>query len=831
MRTSALYILFLFCSLSASAQYNSIRNKTWTFGGGAGLDFTTGAPVAITSSISASEGCAMVSDNAGILQFYTDGDVVFNRLGAIMPSGSALTTNFATSTSQGALIVPVLGSSTLYYIFSVESYLSGSSYCRLLRATVDMSLAGGLGAVTSFGLVMDSLLTEKMIAIPGDNCNIWLMVHKRDFPTFLAYNITSAGVSTTPVVSNVGTFVIPESYAVGMMKSSPDRTKIVAQAYDLGFGTGSLTNPGTELYDFSPLTGIVSNCRVLDSLHTGYGAEFSPDNTKLYTNEVSILSSDIIQYDVTLGSAAAIRASRNSVANVLSSVFTELKLAPNDKIYLNAFSSASTFGTLDCIANPNQPGAACNYTPSAVALAPGTSMMFGLPNVFYAGSDTIKTRYDTSVCLAAGASITIHSYHTAPTYTWSTGATSSTISIPGTGTYWVLSGTGCNTYIDTIRVLPIVPDTVRVRHDSTLCSSTGGITISSPALYTDFIWSTGATTSSINITTSGLYWVKNYDACNNIRLDTFMVIFDNPDTLYNSSNACMNNAGMVVLNASPGATSYLWFDGSTGSSYTATAMGTYWVRGTSQCDLVVDTFRVYNDDISFTLGNDTTICVGYMLQSPLTGPEFSYLWQNGDISAAVNTDHSGMYALTITKHGCSYSDTVNITIDHFSQNIPDTFICKGEVINVTVAATPPPGGHVMWNDGDTNSIKTFTDSGDHWVFVSRNGCEILDTVRINTGFCNCWFAVPDAFTPNNDGTNDRLKPLMENGCTISGYEFLIFNRWGQEVYRSDFFNKTGWDGTFNGVPCEMGVYMYALQFFIGVKNIPVSKGGNITLIR
>jgi gliding motility-associated-like protein len=88
--------------------------------------------------------------------------------------------------------------------------------------------------------------------------------------------------------------------------------------------------------------------------------------------------------------------------------------------------------------------------------------------------------------------------------------------------------------------------------------------------------------------------------------------------------------------------------------------------------------------------------------------------------------------------------------------------------------------------------------------------------------------IPTGFTPNGDGLNDDFRPLG-SGEYASEYQMTIFNRWGQEVFRSvDPLN--GWDGRYKGQEALTGVYAY----FITYKNIYNESKllkGNVTLTR
>jgi gliding motility-associated-like protein len=86
-------------------------------------------------------------------------------------------------------------------------------------------------------------------------------------------------------------------------------------------------------------------------------------------------------------------------------------------------------------------------------------------------------------------------------------------------------------------------------------------------------------------------------------------------------------------------------------------------------------------------------------------------------------------------------------------------------------------------------------------------------------------AVPTAFSPNNDSNNDILYVLG----SVDQLDFTIYNRWGQQVFRSTDRSK-GWDGTFNGSPLNAGVFAYRLSG-ITPDGKQVVRKGNITLVR
>ena len=107
------------------------------------------------------------------------------------------------------------------------------------------------------------------------------------------------------------------------------------------------------------------------------------------------------------------------------------------------------------------------------------------------------------------------------------------------------------------------------------------------------------------------------------------------------------------------------------------------------------------------------------------------------------------------------------------------------------------------------------------------GCSDSVT-KILTVLDFCIIDVPNAFTPNNDGLNDKFGP--HNALKADNYEFKVYNRWGQLVFRSTNW-KDRWDGTIKGIPQESGVFVWMLSYTHRDTKQTVFKKGTVTLIR
>lgn len=164
--------------------------------------------------------------------------------------------------------------------------------------------------------------------------------------------------------------------------------------------------------------------------------------------------------------------------------------------------------------------------------------------------------------------------------------------------------------------------------------------------------------------------------------------------------------------------------------------------------------------------------------------------------------------------GCKDTVFRKILVDPFKPNIgKDTTIVKGEKIFFPLSG----GSNTAWSPGTylsdsnyNNPVGTFVDTGTFlYTVVARSeqtGCLGRDSIIIRV-LNNGYLAVPNAFTPNGDGKNDRFRPLLV------GYQnvrfFRIYNRYGELVFDTNNIEDS-WDGTFNGQPVELGTYFWLI---------------------
>jgi gliding motility-associated-like protein len=111
-------------------------------------------------------------------------------------------------------------------------------------------------------------------------------------------------------------------------------------------------------------------------------------------------------------------------------------------------------------------------------------------------------------------------------------------------------------------------------------------------------------------------------------------------------------------------------------------------------------------------------------------------------------------------------------------------------------------------------------------------CVSEDSIRITVIGTSGNFFIPNTFSPNGDGSNDRFI-VRGRGLNIIP-SIAIFNRWGQVVFEKRNFAPndaaSGWDGTFNGKPAPSDVYIYTIQILCDNSTL-IPYHGNVTLIR
>ena len=198
----------------------------------------------------------------------------------------------------------------------------------------------------------------------------------------------------------------------------------------------------------------------------------------------------------------------------------------------------------------------------------------------------------------------------------------------------------------------------------------------------------------------------------------------------------------------------------------------------------------------------------------------------------------GIYPISLSVHTAQCPLPLS-TIKHFViVDQPATAInypLKYAVINYPLELSARPFGEiVLWSPGlnlDNHNSYTpvFRGKEEQLYTISiktRSGCVTIDTQLVKV-VEHVEVFVPNAFTPNNDGINDFLRPVSFGIKKL--VSFRVFNRWGQQVFQMQS-DLPGWDGSYRGQPMEMQTVTWVYEG-IGLDGKLYSKRGTSIVMR
>ncbi|HRY98273.1 MAG TPA: gliding motility-associated C-terminal domain-containing protein [Bacteroidales bacterium] len=392
-------------------------------------------------------------------------------------------------------------------------------------------------------------------------------------------------------------------------------------------------------------------------------------------------------------------------------------------------------------------------------------------------------------------------------------------SLTGPG-YWPVwyaytdPATGCmDTVVDSIRVHPL--PTVIAPGGSSLCmdalpyplpagSPTGGYW-TGPGIYGDSLDPGGPGTFVLWYT-----YTDPQTGCRDSASAAF-TIHPLPDPQLPPDTAFCQG-GSVTLAAPGPYQSWQWSDGSTAPYLVVQVTGTFWlvVTDPNQCISVPDTVsvEVWPSPVP-GIPSDTSVCYGGLLSYDAPQGFTSYAWSNGQHGPLLISGQGGSYILTVTDQaGCEGWDTLLLMVLPVPELLlPDSLFLCADDVHILDAGPGATGVDFLWSDGLQGEWRVVSEPGwyavtaDNGACSSRDSCLVLPCARI-------W--VPNAFTPNGDGVNDRFFPVSSEPLLMS--RLTILDRWGNVVF-SSAGGQEGWDGTRHGRPCPTDVYTWVLDFW------------------
>ncbi len=452
---------------------------------------------------------------------------------------------------------------------------------------------------------------------------------------------------------------------------------------------------------------------------------------------------------------------------------------------------------------------------------------------------------DSVMC--AGESVVLSSqYSNGYNFSWSTGATTSSITVNSaqTVTLTVNDGKGCTgTDAMQIRVNPL-PDMSLIPVTASICS---GAEASLGHDYGDnytYLWSNGSIRPIITSKTGATYTVKVTNNATGCFADTSVVVsvHSNPViTLGNDVDTCEGSNIIIKPQPQDANWTYAWSNNSTANQLAVNATGSYILTVVDQytCsakDTVNVNFKPY-PVLDLLNGKDSVkICEGETLTLNAGNPGMSYLWNVLAKTPIIIVDNTGSYSVKVSNGNCAVFDTVYVkkvvvpknVLSRFIDNMPASH-CFDEDGDVTISLDSTSSLYsYLWNTGETTSSITVSKGGVYNVVLNEGTCAVSDEVKI-VEYCPTTLYIPNAFTPNGDSKNNVFKA---EGINVKDFELLIFNRWGEQIFRSADIDE-GWDGKYLNQMVQQDVYVYKILYSVNSENgklLRKERLGTVTVI-
>ncbi len=257
--------------------------------------------------------------------------------------------------------------------------------------------------------------------------------------------------------------------------------------------------------------------------------------------------------------------------------------------------------------------------------------------------------------------------------------------------------------------------------------------------------------------------------------------------------------------------SYTWQDGSSSPRYSIREAGLYW--GQVQVERCTDRdsiFVTYNPLPEIEIGSDTVICEGDVFAMDVISNGESFSWFDGSTAARYQVQMPGLHWAEAVLNGCTNRDTAVVEFQT-RQSIDlgaDTTICHDQQYRLDPGVR---GDSYRWQDGSGDATYLVDAQGVYSVEIIDGQCVLSDTVVVQERECTYFtYFVPNVFSPNGDGINDRLEVNFPPEMQILNFEISVFDRWGTLLYQSAD-PQNAWDGQYRSQQLPTGVYVYSIN--------------------
>jgi hypothetical protein len=352
-----------------------------------------------------------------------------------------------------------------------------------------------------------------------------------------------------------------------------------------------------------------------------------------------------------------------------------------------------------------------NISVKATQLGCGALTLTNTANITKIGTTTVTISHTSPLSFCQGDSVVLTASASA-NYLWSNGSISQSITVYNSGTYSVsvLNANGCSAIASVVTQMETIPvPTISANGATNICA--GDTVILSASGASSYVWSNNQTTSSIQVTQSGIYnFVASNGNCSVASSDIVVNVNTPPDAIITANGSLSFCNGDSVILSSNLASSYLWSNGSTSQSITVYQSGTFSVttsNGTcsnTSSNVIVNVNAIPTASIS--ANGSTTFCEGGNVVLTANTSN-SYQWNTGSNNASITVTQSGTYTVAVGNGNC-FSNPVSIDVlvnplPNVTINASQTNICEGN----SVVLSGQGASTYTWNNNINNNTSFF----------------------------------------------------------------------------------------------------------------------------
>ena len=369
--------------------------------------------------------------------------------------------------------------------------------------------------------------------------------------------------------------------------------------------------------------------------------------------------------------------------------------------------------------------------------------------------------------------------------------------------------------------------------------------------------------NSHSIHAAGVYTATLITAagCDSI-VTLHLIVASQPEILTSPVSSCtavnLTDAS-VTAGSDPGLVLSYWLDPAATNAVpdpTAVLAGIYYIKGInlSGCYSVVPVTVTIDPTPIFVVSNPAIVCepaTADLTANNITAGSdpkltFTYWLDAAATTPLANPNAVGIegtyYIKAIAIDGCDFEKLREVSVvtvrGEKSVRYPTVTVAPNEPVQLTAREPGLVNSYIWYPAVGLNSYNRmdptfrYDQNTEYTVRIeSGNGCPVVDTImvviRSGTQTCVSDIFVPKAWSPNNDGHNDKLYPM--DVCIKELKYFRVFSRWGQLVFETNILGQ-GWDGVLHGQLQAMDTYIWRLEA-IGLDGKYHKREGSSVLIR